>query len=210
MKRTHYNFIGFGLLLAAQLAAGQAHAALSFTGDFAAENWSLGPDLGTVSFDSTSTELLFKGPSHALTTTSSQDLAWYLGPGGTGAPVAGTLTFDWHFDSQMALSATAEIGSGAGHYTLASGGPGTTKSGTYSITLASGGQFAFLLSTEAPTGKADTGEFLVSNLSFTAVPEASTIWSGIGALGLMALSEAARRAKSKAPVPALALRPSKP
>ena len=209
MEKTQFNFIGFGLLLAAQLAAGQAHAALSFTGDFAPENWSLRPGSGTVAFNSTATELQLKGPS-GKPATSSLDLAWYLGAGGTGAPDAGTLTFNWHFNSEDATSASAEIGSGTSFYTLASGGPGTTSGGTYSITLAPGGHFAFLLSTEAPTGKPNTGELLVSNLSFTAVPEASTLWFGAGALGLMAFTEVARRSKSKAPVPALALRPSKP
>lgn len=194
LKKMFVNWGRLGLLLAVALAAAPAQAAFDFTGDFAPANWALQPDLGTVSFNGAQTELLLTGPSGLPVSQSSQDLAVYVGLGGQGASVAGTVSFNWSFNSGNALSAQAAVNwtGSAQPYTFASGGPGTITAGSYSVMLGQGDQFAFLLSTDNPGVKSGPAEFSITDFSFT-IPEASTVWLGAGLLALLAASKAARR-----------------
>jgi hypothetical protein len=208
MKKILFGWSRLWLLLAVELAAAQAHAAqitLGFTDDFDPAYWSLKPDVlvtpGTVSFNNANTELLLTGPSGlAASQNGVMEEADYLGPGGGGAPSAGTVTFNWSFNSRVTVYATASIGTTSGDYTLASGGPGTPEEGTYSFSLSLGEQFAFLLSTDNLAGKNSPAELSITDFSFTPVPEASTIWDRVGLLALLAMSEAARRSRPKPPL----------
>jgi hypothetical protein len=195
--------LGVAALLFAAIGAIQpAHAALDFTGPFDPANWSLTPDgvpagvPGQVTFlpavGTPKTQLFLAGPGGLVSAVSGlNETAVYL-----GAPVAETVTFNWSFKSQDASSATAEIGTKSGFVVLASGGPGTLASGTYSLTLAAGDQFAFLLSSDMVANKTTSAQFLISGFSYS-VPEASTVWAGVGSLGLAVMSIAARRSRPK-------------
>lgn len=164
-----------------------ARAALDFTGDFSPGNWVLQPDLGTVSFNGAQTELLLIGPSGLPTSQWSQDVAGYAGPGDNGVPEAGTVSFNWSFNSGDAWDAQAKInwtGSGGPHM-VASGGPGTIAQGSDSIVLEPGDWFSFMLDTGNLAGNKTPAEFSM-DFDFATIPEVSTTWAGTGLLALLA------------------------
>ncbi len=180
------------VLIVGSAAPAQAY----FTGDLRTSYWdnTSGKDLGSIFFTPDASTLVIQGPTGSLAgAVPSVDVSQYVGPawGGGGLVYAGTLTFNWSFNSGDALSAEAEFGytTAAGPQTVsfASAGPGTIDSGTFSISLESGAVFEFLLASSIPGGKRTAAEFTISNGQFhrnpaVTAPDHLGIWSGAAIL----------------------------
>lgn len=177
-------------------SAAPAHA--YFTGDLRTSYWdnTSGKDLGSIFFTPDASSLVIQGPTGSLAgAVPSVDVSQYVGPVGLGGGLefAGTLTFNWSFNSGDALSAEAEFGyqnpSDSGPHTVsfASGGPGTIDSHTFSISLESGAVFEFLLASSIPGGKRTAAQFIISNGEYhrnpiVTAPDNIGIWSGAAIL----------------------------
>jgi hypothetical protein len=154
----------------------------NFMGDFGEAFWTAQPQLGSVTFTNSDTELALAGPNAPTTERNSLDGILYNGPLPGGLTVGGTVQFHWAYDSGDALSTSeADIawsppgGGLPGIGVLAQGGPGVILSGDYSTPLLlAGTTFQFLLTTDTLANKL-SGTLIITDFQFQPeIPEPST------------------------------------
>jgi hypothetical protein len=165
----------FALVLALGLAAARGNTT-NFVDSFAPGFWDSEPSYGSILFTNLNTVLILEGPRAPATETVSLETITYQGPLAGGLTEAGTIEFHWSFTSVDATLAEAAIGwaSGddTGEYTFASGGPGFTDSGDFSLSLDTGAEISFLLTTTTPANKL-SGTLVITDFRFIPVPEPS-------------------------------------
>lgn len=167
--------LGAGLWLMLGTLGARATVIDNFQGDFSPSQWTLAPEQGTTAFVNSDTELDIIGPTGNF--YPSYDAVSVVGPAAVNG-VVWPLNFNWTFNAGDAESATAEISwagePGGNPVLLASGGPGSSESGTISLDLAPGDTLTILLDSDVTGAGKQPASLDITQFSY-AVPD-STPW----------------------------------
>lgn len=168
-----FNYLKAGLSFCL-LLLGVTGARADFTGAFAPSQWTLSPDQGQTYFANGNTVLNIAGPAGNF--TPSYDLASVTGPAAFGG-AQWELNFDWAFNAGDAAGASASIYwpgiPGGNPMVLASGGPGASASGDYSLLLNPGDTLAILLDSEQTGAGKQPPSLALTSFSYAEVPDAT-------------------------------------
>ena len=172
LKYTHWGLCS-GLVLALCAVDARATVIDNFVGAFAPSQWTLAPEQGTTAFVNSDTELDIVGPTGNF--YPSYDSVSVGGPTTPGGQPT-TISFNWSFNAGDAQSATASI-SWAGEpdgnpLLLASGGPGSSDSGTLTLDLAEADTLTILLDSDVTGAGKQAASLDITQFSYS-VPDAT-------------------------------------
>jgi hypothetical protein len=162
-----------GLLLTGWVSGVRATEIVGFTGAFAPDQWDLQPDQGTTAFVNSGTQLDIVGPTGNF--YPSYDAVSVTGP---AAPLDVTfpVTFSWTFNAGDAEDANVSVSwagePGGNPLLLASGGPGSSDSGTLSLDLTQGDTLSIVLDSDVTGAGKQPASFDITGFSQT-VPDAT-------------------------------------
>jgi hypothetical protein len=165
---------------------------------FAPTNWSQISGSGTYDFTNSDSEIIIRGPNPPPS-GGSFDSIQFNGHLGDGLTAAGTVQFDWQYDSPDDPGAFAQFGTSVGNSAnIGPGGVGGPFSGTFtSQVLPQGATFSFLLFTDTPSPDKSAASLVITDFQFHDIPEPSAGVLVAGMLGSLGVARW-RRARIQA------------